>query len=254
MQELYPDLRWGLQSWSTFRPEAALSNNLVYSHDADYDALLTRVIVSIVGNLDTVPTIYACQLAAIVWERFGLLLSTRDSHILFQACMRARDKSMTITDASDVLAVFKSRYNLADMDRSAYVPYSSRDRIAKIMADLALFDGPTPEFPGEPIPAVVDSVRRQHFRRYDISDVGLERLHCAGRGIEREDVSDEELAIIVIEDKEMIAERGCADAACVYHDTPWRPVDGMRSPYATARGAEEWVCVAHGQLELFFHA
>lgn len=93
--------------------------------------------------------------------------------------------------------------------------------------------------------------RHQHFSRYGIDAEGLKRLHAAGRGKEASTTAAEELAAIAAEDRAAVLESGCTQHGRAYHDAPWRPVDGMRSAYATEAGEVRYVCVHHGQPEVF---
>lgn len=95
------------------------------------------------------------------------------------------------------------------------------------------------------------NLRTNHFAEFGIDPEGVHRLHAAGRGLDLAEMSADDISTMMREDRDDVLQSGCSHAGCVYHGAPWRPWDGMRSPYGTARGEKIMVCVHHGQDELF---
>lgn len=64
MRNRHPDVGFGLQSWSTLNPPAALDPCLVSSVDDDYDSVVVDAAYTIFANLDSAPSVYLSQFGA----------------------------------------------------------------------------------------------------------------------------------------------------------------------------------------------
>lgn len=195
--------------------------------------------------------------------RFGLLLDRDDRDVLFQCCIQARRDDRDVRTVADAIGVFNAKYGSGLPSRRPRKKAKGKGvatkrgrnnrtpRLAKIKAGLSAYTGPIPPFPSAPLLEVTANARHRHFRRFDTSVQGLMRLHCAGRGLTLEDVTDEVVSTIIGDDQSDVLQAGCSVDGCPYSDGPWRPSNGMRSPYATERGSVEMVCLAHSQLLWF---
>lgn len=170
-----------------------------------------------------------------------------DADVLFQAVLFLREKRLSPSTAAGASAAVTARYKGKKVGSATL-----RRRIDLIATKLKGFVGPLPPLPAAPLDEVVANPRHEHFARYGIDAEDLKRLHAAGRGKEASTMAAEELAAIAAEDCAAVLESGwCAQHGCAHHDAPWRPVDGIRSAYATEAGEVRYVCVHHGQPEVF---
>lgn len=231
----------GLRSWASYSPAAALHDNLIDSFSPEYDERASTAILSALASADKIPVLYESQLAAVVWERLGVLLHPADSVILWRL--------VSFVDGSIPTSVSEALGALSELYRHQW--HSSR--ASMLRNRWSRWKGPMPSLPREPMKEIFDNERNIHFQRFDLSDAGIVRLHLYGRGLDLDGTHD--VDEIIKEDIAAVQEQGCAYAGgCVYApQEPWRPEEGMLSPYPAADGSRRVLCLAHGQLETFAH-
>lgn len=173
-------------------------------------------------------------------------LDNEDLQVLFLSALYVREKQLTMSTPASVADAIDQCFKGKKVRGKAM-----RRRIKHLVDQLRKFVAPVAPLRPTPLPAVIDNLRTDHFAEFGIDIEGVQRLHAAGRGLDLADMSADDISTMLSEDRGDVLESGCSHPGCVYHGAPWRPWDGMRSPYGTARGEKVLLCLHHGQDELF---